>query len=112
MNLPIIPAEEIIPAETVEKPALDGVFVSHLRYQDQNEDGSKACSVTCHYMNADGGEKDYAKKAYTLKTSDLDSLMTDVPSVAKAFLDLTNALTEALPDWIAHNAEQAETPED
>ena len=112
MNLPIIPAEEIISAKTVEKPALDGVFVSHLRYQDQSGDGSKACTVTCHYMNANAGEKDYAQKAYTLKTSDLDSLMTDVPSVAKAFFDLTVALTEALPDWFAHNVKEEETVED
>ena len=112
MDTPIIPAQEIIPAQTVEKPTLDGVFVSHLRYQDQSENGGKACTIICHYMNAESGEKDYAQKAYTLKTGDLDSLMTDVPSVAKAFFDLTTALTEALPDWLAHNAKEAETVED
>jgi hypothetical protein len=74
-NINIIPAQEIIPAETVEKPALDSVFVSHLRYQDQSEGGGKACTVTCHYLNAESGEKDYDTKAYTLKTSDLDALI-------------------------------------
>ena len=109
-NTPIIPAQEIIPAQTVEKPALDGVFVSHLRYQDQTANGGKACTITCHYMNAESGEKDYTKKAYTLTTSDLDSLM-EVQSIANAFLALTSELVTALPDWIAHNAEQLEEQE-
>ena len=110
-NIPIIPAQEIRPAETVEKPALDSVFVSHLRYQDQSENGGKACTVTCHYLNAESGEKDYDTKAYTLKTSDLDALMRQVPSIESAFLALTNELVTALPDWIAHNAEQLEEEE-
>ena len=109
-NTPIIPAQEIIPAQTVEKPALDGVFVSHLRYQDQTANGGKACTITCHYMNAESGEKDYTKKAYTLTPSDLDSLM-EVQSIANAVLALTSELVTALPDWIAHNAEQLEEQE-
>ena len=111
MDTPIIPAEEIIPAQTVEKPTLDGVFVSHLRYQDQSENGGKACTVTCHYLNAESGEKDYDTNAYTLKTGDLDALMDQVPSIATAFLALTNELVNALPDWVAHNAEQLEEEE-
>ena len=110
MENSIIPAQEIIPAETVEKPALDSVFVSHLRYQDQSEGGGKACTITCHYMNAESGEKDYQQKAYTLTTADLDSLM-EVQSIANAFWALTNELVTALPDWLAHNAEQLEEQE-
>ena len=110
-NTPIIPAEEIIEAETVERPALDSVFVSHLRYQDQSEGGGKACTVTAHYMSGEKGEKDYSQKAYTLKTSDLDALMRQVPSIESAFLALTNELVTALPDWLAHNAEQLEEEE-
>lgn len=112
--IPIIPADEILPAETIEKPALDGVFVSHLRYQDQNAEGAKACTVTCHYMNGESGVKDYNKKAYTLRTGDMDALMMDVPEVADAFVTFTAKLTTALPAWLAHNAallEEDELPE-
>jgi hypothetical protein len=107
---PIIPADETLPAETIEKPALDGVFVSHLRYQDQSEDGSKTCTVTAHYMSAETGEKDYTKKAYTLRTGDMDALMSEVPEVGEAFLAFTSKLTLALPAWLAKNA--AESSED
>lgn len=109
---PIIPAEETLPAETIEKPALDGVFVSHLRYQDQSDEGGKSCTITAHYMSGETGEKDYSQKAYTLRTSDMDALMAEVPSVAKAFLDLTNALTTAMPDWVAFNEAEIENGED
>ena len=108
MDTPIIPADQIIEAETVEKPALDSVFVSHLRYQDQSENGGKACTVTAHYMSGETGEKDYSQKAYTLRTSDMDALMSELPSIESAFLALTNELVTALPDWLAHNAEQLE----
>ena len=101
---PIIPAEEPIPAETVEKPALDGVFVSHLRYQDQSAEGGKACNVTAHYMSSETGEKDYTQKAYTLRTSDMDALMAEVPEVGEAFIAFTSKLAVALPAWLAHNA--------
>ena len=111
MTTPIIPAEEVIPAETVEKPALDGVFVSHLRYQDQKGAGQKSCTVTCHYMNAESGEKDYTEKAYNLRTGDMDALMAEVPEVGEAFLTFTDKLTSALPAWLAHNAEQSEEGE-
>ena len=113
MTTPIIPAEDTLPAETIEKPARDGVFVSHLRYQDQSAEGGKSCTVTCHYMSAASGEKDYTEKAYTLRTGDMDALMAEVPEVADAFLTFTGKLTTALPSWIAHNAaqlEEAETP--
>ena len=113
MTTPIIPAEDTLPAETVEKPARDGVFVSHLRYQDQKGAGQKSCTVTCHYMRSESGEKDYAEKAYMLRTGDMDALMAEVPEVADAFLTFTDKLTDALPAWIAHNAaqlEEAETP--
>ncbi len=112
MSVPIIPAEETIPAETIEKPELNGVFVSHLRYQDQTGEG-KSCTVTCHYMNDESGEKDYTQKAYNLRTGDMDALMAEVPEVADAFLTFTDKLTSALPAWLAHNAaqlEEAETP--
>ncbi len=102
MSIPIIPAEETIPAETIEKPTLNGVFVSHLRYQDQTGD-SKSCSVTCHYMNGESGEKDYDQKAYVLRTGDLDALMAEVPEVANAFQVFTTALVDALPAWIENN---------
>ena len=108
MSAPIIPAEEVIPAETVEKPALDGVFVSHLRYQDQKGAGQKSCTVTCHYMNSESGEKEYTKKAYSLRTGDMDALMAEVPEVGEAFLAFTSKLTSALPAWLAHNATELE----
>ena len=108
MSTPIIPAEQIIPAETVEKPELDGVFVSHLRYQDQKGIGQKSCTVTCHYMNSESGEKDYSRKAYTLSTSDMDSLMMDVSEVGEAFLAFTAKLQTALPAWIARNEAASE----
>ena len=106
-QVPVIPPEENIPAETIQKPELDGVFISHLRYQDQTGD-SKACTVTCHYMNTESREKDYASKAYTLRTGDMDALMTEVPEVAHAFGVFTTALTSALPAWIANNQVEEE----
>ncbi len=113
MTTPIIPAEDTLPAETVEKPARDGAFVSQLRYQDKSGGRGKSCTVTCHYMSSETGEKDYAEKAYTLRTGDMDALMGECPEVADAFLTFTGKLTAALPAWIAHNAaqlEEAETP--
>ncbi len=53
-------------------------------------------------MNADSGDKDYSKKAYTLRTGDLDALMTEVPEVANAFNAFTEALVDALPSWFAN----------
>lgn len=106
-QVPVIPAEETLPAETIEKPELDGVFISHLRYQDQTGD-SKSCTVTCHYMNTESREKDYTAKAYTLRTGDMDTLMTEVPEVANAFGVFTAALTSALPAWIANNEVEEE----
>ena len=109
---PIIPADETLPAETIEKPALDGVFVSHLRYQDQIAEGGKTCAVTAHYMSSETGEKDHSKKAYTLRTGDMESLMAEVPEVGEAFLAFTSKLAVALPAWLAHNAAQAEADVD
>ncbi len=103
MSVPIIPAEETIPAETIEKAELNGVFVSHLRYQDQTGEG-KSCTVTCHYMNEESGEKAYTEKAYTLRTADMDTLITEVPEVAYAFGVFTAALVAALPAWIENDA--------
>jgi hypothetical protein len=55
-------------------------------------------------MNDESGEKSYTEKAYTLRTADMDTLMTEVPEVANAFGVFTAALVDALPAWIENDA--------
>jgi hypothetical protein len=120
-------SSNIIPVDPVEIPpteggTLDGVFVSHLRFQDlgmiEIDDGAGGkieipnmpCKVTCKYMASSTGNKVHAAEAYKL-SGNLAEVAQHVPSVQHAFDVFTEALTVAIPDWKAWEDAKSATPE-